>query len=92
MPRALAKATTVATIVSNSTIIRTFDYDTFTGTLVVELEPFPNEVTAYQYSGVPASVYEGLTRARSKGTYFSANIRAKFPSRKGKVVHSFVPA
>ena len=29
----------------------------------------------YQYSGVPASVYEALMSAPSRGKYFSANIR-----------------
>jgi hypothetical protein len=36
----------------------------------------------YQYSGVPAAVYQGLLSATSKGNYFNRAIRGKFPFRR----------
>ena len=36
----------------------------------------------YQYDGVPENRYEGLMRASSKGRYFRAHIKDRFPTRK----------
>ena len=36
----------------------------------------------YQYDGVPESRCEGLRRADSKGRYFRAHIKDRFPTRK----------
>jgi hypothetical protein len=41
-----------------------------------------NSGGVYQYSGVPASVYQGLMAASSQGTYFHAYIKDKYPTRK----------
>ncbi|WP_258395372.1 KTSC domain-containing protein [Lonsdalea quercina] len=36
----------------------------------------------YQYSGVPASIYEGLLSAPSKGKYFHLHIKNVYSYRK----------
>jgi hypothetical protein len=33
----------------------------------------------YEYSGVPDSEHDGLMSAGSKGTYFNANIKNRYP-------------
>jgi hypothetical protein len=35
--------------------------------------------SVYRYFGVPAPVYQALVDATSKGRYFAAEIRTKFP-------------
>ena len=37
--------------------------------------------TAYEYSGVPATVHQSLLDAPSKGRYFNDAIRGRFPYR-----------
>ena len=37
--------------------------------------------SVYQYSGVPASVYDALMSATSHGKYFSVHIRNNYPYR-----------
>jgi len=44
---------------------------------VLEIEFLSGSV--YQYSGVPASIYQGLMTASSHGRYFHAYIRSSFP-------------
>ena len=34
----------------------------------------------YVYDGVPADVYEALLRARSKGRFFNAEIKERYPA------------
>ncbi len=38
--------------------------------------------SVYQYSSVPASVYQGLMAAVSHGSYFHAHIRDRYSSRR----------
>ena len=38
-----------------------------------------NSRTLYQYFGVPATVYEGLLQAPSKGSYFQSGHSGKIP-------------
>jgi hypothetical protein len=45
--------------------------------LVLEIHFRNNHV--YQYAQVPASIYEGLMAAESKGRFFNALIRNKYP-------------
>jgi hypothetical protein len=33
----------------------------------------------YQYSGVPESIYQGIMRAASKGSYFHDHIKGRYP-------------
>ena len=35
----------------------------------------------YQYYNVPEDIYEELFKSESKGKYFNANIRGKYPYR-----------
>lgn len=62
------------TIAVNSTTLRTVGYDAERQLLQIE---FQNR-SIYQYFGVPASVYEELLEAPSKGAYFNRSIRPKF--------------
>ena len=59
----------------SSTHLRRVMYDRNSRTLTIEF----NSRRTYLYSGVPQRTYEGLMGASSKGTYFSQNIRFKFP-------------
>lgn len=36
----------------------------------------------YSYAGVPSAVHHGLMTAASHGSYFAANIRDRYPTRK----------
>lgn len=36
----------------------------------------------YQYRGVPPGVHQALMRASSKGSYFDAHIKDRYPVRK----------
>ncbi len=40
---------------------------------------FTTSTTVYTYHGVPKSLFLGLLSAASKGTYFNAHIRDKYP-------------
>ncbi|MBE9169264.1 lysine--tRNA ligase [Pleurocapsales cyanobacterium LEGE 06147] len=59
---------------SQSTVIKSFDYDADRQILRVE---FGNG-SVYQYHDVPESIYKELKEAPSVGQYFNANIRDKF--------------
>jgi hypothetical protein len=37
------------------------------------------DLSLYEYSNVPATVAEGLTKAESAGKFFAKNIRGSFP-------------
>ena len=58
-----------------STLIKEISYDASTQTLTVV---FVNSEDVYEYRGVPASVYEELKNAESKGSYFVKNIKDKY--------------
>jgi hypothetical protein len=55
--------------------IRAIGFDAENSTLEVE---FANGLV-YQYQGVPQTEYDALMEASSKGTYFSANIKGRYP-------------
>ena len=40
-----------------------------------------HDQTAYEYTGVPAQLYEALVNASSKGVYFNRTIRGRFPHK-----------
>ena len=52
-------------------------YDPATRTLRVKFK-----TGTYEYTGVPANVYNALVNASSVGTYLSANIKGKYPYAK----------
>jgi len=62
----------------SSSNIRSIGYDPDSMTLEVEF----NNGGLYQYQGVPPSEHASLMSAGSKGTYFSANIRNRYPTVK----------
>ena len=53
-------------------------YDPHSQTLEIEF----NHGGVYQYAGVPEGEYEGLMNAGSKGQYFHANIKNRYPFNK----------
>ena len=58
----------------DSTSLRTIGYD-------AERQPLPVEFhnrSIYQYFEVPATVYQELMQAPSKGAYFNRSIRSNF--------------
>jgi hypothetical protein len=59
----------------SSTAIRRAEYNEQTRTLSIW---FTESGGPYDYYGVPASVYQGLLNARSKGTYFNDHIRDQY--------------
>lgn len=59
----------------NSTAIRRAEYDENTSTLSIW---FTESGGPYYYYRVPASVYQGLLSASSKGTYFNRYIRDQY--------------
>jgi hypothetical protein len=66
-----------ATAVESSTLA-TIAYDRTRNLLQLEF----SSRALYQYFGVPATVYEGLLHAPSKGSYFNQAIRGRFPYRR----------
>lgn len=76
-----------AIVVANSNVVKSMDYDTFTGVLTVDLNG-----TAYQYAMVPAHVYNSFKNSRTKGKFFAQNIRDKFATRKMVKQTVLVPA
>ena len=62
------------TIAVDSTMLRTIGYDAERQLLQIE---FHNR-SVYQYFEVPATVYEELMQAPSKGAYFNQSIRPRF--------------
>ena len=59
----------------SSSNIRAIGYDLSSQVLEVE---FHNS-TVYQYTEVTEGEYEGLMNAESKGKYFNANIKNRYP-------------
>jgi KTSC domain len=62
------------TIAVDSTTLRTVGYDAERKLLQIE---FQNR-SIYQYFEVPATLYEELMQASSKGAYFNRSIRPRF--------------
>jgi KTSC domain len=63
----------------SSSNLRAVGYDPATRVLEVEFL----DGGAYQYSGVPASVYAGLMSASSHGSYFDQHVKkAGYPYRR----------
>jgi len=62
------------TIAVDSTTLRTVGYDAERQLLQIE---FQNR-SIYQYFEVPATVYEELLQASSKGAYFNRSVRPRF--------------
>jgi len=58
-----------------STTLRALAYDHGRGILRLEFRT----LAIYHYYGVPATVYEALLGAPSKGSYFNRVIRGRFP-------------
>jgi hypothetical protein len=61
-----------------SSNIRAIGYDAATTTLEVEF----HSSGVYQYSGVPETIFQGLLRAASKGSYFQNHVKDRYPCRK----------
>lgn len=61
-----------------SASIARFDYDEGTETLSVW---FVANGRRYNYQGVPLETYEDFRRAFSKGRFFNAHIRDRYPYR-----------
>jgi hypothetical protein len=59
----------------SSSAIRAIGYDSFRMRLAVV---FTTSDTVYVHPGVPLSVYLGLMRAPSKGTYYNQHIRGRY--------------
>ena len=62
----------------SSTNIDKIGYDNTTRQLVVEIKGGKQ----YRYDGVPENVYSSFKAAPSKGKYFSASIKGKYPYTK----------
>lgn len=60
-----------------SSVIATFDYDTEHATLTIV---FVSGRT-YRYFAVPADVVSAFRKASSKGEFFNAHIRDRYPFR-----------
>lgn len=58
----------------SSSNLRRCAYDIETETLHVQF----NSGKTYEYTGVPASVYNGLLEATSAGQFFNANIKGVY--------------
>ncbi|MBB4606146.1 hypothetical protein GGR59_002391 [Xanthomonas arboricola] len=61
-----------------SSNISSIGYDADSQILEVEF----NNGSVYEYSGVPENEHVGLMSADSKGTYFNANIKKRYPFSK----------
>jgi lysyl-tRNA synthetase class 2 len=62
------------TFLVDSTTLRRVGYDAERQLLQIEFQ----DRSLYQYSDVPAALYEELMLAPSKGAYFNRSIRPKF--------------
>ena len=62
----------------NSSNISSVGYDVDSQTLEIEF----HNGGVYQYAGIPESEYEGLMSSDSKGKYFHANIKSRYPFSK----------
>ena len=72
----MTKPTSIALFPVESDRIAVAGYDAATQTLGIG---FKGDSRVYHYKGVPHEVYEGFTKAESKGRYLYANIYHKFP-------------
>lgn len=61
-----------------SSLLKAASYSAVDALLEVELR----NGSVYQYSGVPASTYQNLLQAESKGRYFNLHIRNLYPTAK----------
>jgi hypothetical protein len=61
-----------------SSNISSIGYDADSQILEIEF----NNGSVYEYSGVPEGEHAGLMNADSKGTYFNANIKKRYPFSK----------
>ena len=61
-----------------SSDVESIGYDGISETLEIEF----HSGGIYQYFGVPESIYSGLMKARSHGSYFHQHIRDKYRYRK----------
>jgi lysyl-tRNA synthetase class 2 len=62
----------------SSSVIRWFGYDPEKQELDVEFV----SGSRYRYAPLPAEIYAGLEEAKSKGQYFDANIRERYPTER----------
>lgn len=62
-----------------SSNIRSIGYDPTR--LLLEIEFIGTPEFVYQYSGVPQHAFDSLLAAESKGSYFFAQIKNRFPVR-----------
>jgi len=62
-----------------SSAISAVDYNPASSTLRIW---FVQSGGPYDYYGVPQSIYEGLLRARSAGTYYNDYIRDRYSSNR----------
>lgn len=60
--------------------IRSVGYNLASRTLEVEF----HGGGLYQYSGVPETIFQGLMRAASKGSYFHDYIKGRYPDKQVK--------
>jgi lysyl-tRNA synthetase class 2 len=62
----------------SSSVIRYYAFDPDTGALEIEFI----SGTQYRYSGLPKPVLEAFEAAPSKGRFFDAHIRERFPTER----------
>lgn len=62
----------------SSSNIQSIGYEADSSTLEVEFKKGP----VWQYAGVPQAEYDALMGAASKGVYFNANIKGRYPETK----------
>ena len=62
----------------SSSAVRSIGYDAMAAILEVEF----TSGRVYQYQGVPPEHYDKILRAESKGTYWNAHIKERFPFRR----------
>ena len=61
-----------------STVIRRFHYESQRNELVIQF----HSGRRYAYSDVPASVADGMRAAHSRGAFFNAWVRDRYPCRR----------
>lgn len=64
--------------VENSNNVKAYGYDA----VAEELHMQFLGGSLYVFAHVPASIYSGLEAAKSKGSFFHANIKGQYPHRK----------
>jgi len=68
---------------TNSSLIQSIGYNQLTEQLSVVLKKQPT--TVWNYSGVSRQTANQFVEASSKGRFFNANIRGRFPSTKAAI-------